>query len=41
MALLIGVLVVLFVVALVLSEGGCGQRWRRRWHDAGYGFRRR
>ena len=36
MALLIGVLAVLFVVALVLSEGRWGQRWRQRWHDAGY-----
>jgi hypothetical protein len=36
MALLIGVLAVLFVVAFLLSEGPWGRRWRERRHDAGY-----
>jgi hypothetical protein len=39
MALLIGVLVVLFVIAFVLSEGPFGRRFRARrgdgWHTGG------
>ena len=34
MVVLIGVLVLLFIVALVLSEGPWGQRWRERRIDA-------
>jgi hypothetical protein len=36
MVVLAGVLVVLFVVALVLSEGRWARRRRERWNDTAY-----